>query len=103
MSKKKSAITLDDVTHVAKLASLPLTDEEALLYQQHLTSIIEYISKINALDTQNVPETNQVTGLTNVFRQDKIDEERMLTQDQALSNAQNTHNGYFVVPILINQ
>ncbi|MBI5620037.1 Asp-tRNA(Asn)/Glu-tRNA(Gln) amidotransferase GatCAB subunit C, partial [Candidatus Gottesmanbacteria bacterium] len=53
--------------------------------------------KIQTLDTSNVPETSQVTGSENVFRDDEVDAGRILTQEEALSNAKRTHNGFFVV------
>jgi Glu-tRNAGln amidotransferase C subunit. len=38
-----------------------------------------------------------VTDLENVFREDEVDENQMLSQDKALQQAKNKHNGYFVV------
>lgn len=95
-----TALTLDDVRHVAKLAHLTLTDEQLELFRSQLSSVLEYMSKIQTLDTKNVVETSQVTGLENVFREDVVEEARMLSQDQALSNAKRKHNGYFVVDAL---
>lgn len=94
----KSKLTKDDVIHVAKLASLPLTDEELTLFLVQLSAILDFVAKLQKIDTKGVKETSQVTGLVNVFREDEIDNERLLTQDEALANARETHNGFFKVP-----
>lgn len=96
MAKQK--LTIDEVKHVAKLANLPLSDEEIILFIIQLSAILAFVSKLQKIDTKNVKETSQVTGLENVFREDEIDNERLLTQEEALANAKETHNGFFKVP-----
>ena len=94
---QNTILTVDDVRHVAKLANLQLTEEQIHKFRDQLTSVLGYMSKIQQLDTKDVIPTAQVTGLENVFRDDIVEESRMLTQEQALSNAKRTYNGYFVV------
>ena len=55
-----------DVLHIAKLANLTLTKEEADKYEQQLSSILAYIDKLQTLDTKDTKETSQVTGLENI-------------------------------------
>lgn len=81
---------------IAKLANIPLKNDEEELFSQQLTSILDLVSKLQKIETKNVIPTSQVTGLINIFREDEIDESRILTQEQALSNAKKTYNGYFV-------
>ena len=100
---KSFPITPAVVVKVAQLAHLTLTPVQEEKFAKQLSSVLAYISKVQALDTNNVEETSQVTGLTNVFREDVVDTERMLTQEQALSNAKKTHKGYFVVPAVFDQ
>jgi aspartyl-tRNA(Asn)/glutamyl-tRNA(Gln) amidotransferase subunit C len=69
--------------------------------QQELESTIEYVSQISKINTQDTPETHQVTGLTNIFREDVVTPEKVLTQKQALSNSPHTHEGYVVVDALL--
>lgn len=93
-------ITGQIVEKIASLAHLILTPSQKQTFTQQLSSVIGYVSKVQKLDTSNVPETSQVTGLENVFREDEVDAGRMLTQEEALSNAKRTHNGFFVVDAL---
>ena len=100
---EKDIITAKTVEHIAALAKLALTAEQAARIQPQLTTVLEFMSKIQSLDTTGIPETAQVTGLHNVFREDVADERRMFSQEQALSNARKTHNGYFVVDAVLKE
>lgn len=84
-----------DVLHIAKLANLPLKKEEIEKYEKQLSSILEYIEKLQKVNTDNVKETSQVTNLENVTRDDVTTPS--LSQDEALSNTNNKQNGLFKV------
>jgi len=100
---KAQIITQDDVSHVAKLANLKLSPQQLQKFHPQLESILEYVKLVQAAPTQQVEETSQTTGLTNVWREDIVDSTRTFTQDQALSNAHAQHNGYFVVPAIFEE
>lgn len=84
-----------NISHVAKLANLTLTEEEKVRFETQLSSVLDYIARLNEVDTNDVEETSQVTGLENVLREDN--EAPSLPQETALSQAKNTHNGLFAV------
>lgn len=84
-----------DISHVAKLANLPLSDEEKKKFEKQLGETIEYIESLNDVKTDGVEPTSQVTGLENVTREDEV--KPSLSQEEALSNARQTHNGFFKV------
>ena len=67
-----------DVKHVAKLANLPLSDELAKKLQKDLDATLKLVDELAELDLIGVEPTSQVTGLTNVTREDKIDRSRIL-------------------------
>lgn len=94
---KSILITSDQVRHLAKLAHLSIAEKSVGYFQAKLEYLLEYVKVINSIKTSNIDATTQVTGLTNVLREDIVDEARMLTQAQALSNAKKTHNGFFMV------
>lgn len=75
---------IDDVKHVAKLASLPLSSEEEEKYSGQLSKILDYIEQLNKVDTSNVEPTFNVSGLSNVMAKD------------ALKKGSNTKIGFFV-------
>lgn len=60
-----------DVVKVAKLANLPLTPAEEKKYSKQLSKILDYIEKLNQVDTSDVYPTFNATGLSNVMREDE--------------------------------
>lgn len=92
---KKAKLTKGQVLHVAELANLKLTEAEVKKFQKQLSDILDYIKILNQLDTNKVEPTSQVTGLENVFREDKV--EKCLSQKQALSGTKSKYKGYFKV------
>ena len=95
--RKMTRLTSAIVKHIAKLANLDLSEEKLKEILPQLTSVIDFVSKVQSLNTNKVTETSQVTGLENVFREDIVDKSRMLSQEEALSNAKKTYKGYFEV------
>lgn len=90
-----------DIQHIAKLANLLIDADQEKLFTPQLTAILAFVSKLQEISTDNVKPTAQVTGLVNVFREDVIDKSRMLSQKDALRNAKDTHEGFFVVPAVL--
>ncbi len=79
-----TTLTKDQVRHIAKLARLRLKDGEVEKFAKELTSILQYVDMLKEVDTSKVEPTAQVTGQTNVFREDSIREEN--TSPDALLN-----------------
>lgn len=90
-----------DVSHVAKLANLPLTPEEKEKFGKQLGDILSYIEKLNEVDTNGIKPTSQVTGLENVTREDTASPS--LSQDEALKNAKEKHSGFFKVKAIFTE
>lgn len=99
----KKSISKQQVKHVAELANIPVSDQEAAKLETAFTETLGVISNLQKLDVSTVEPTHQVTGLENIWREDEIDQTRMFTQEQALANAPKQHQGYFVVPQIIDQ
>ena len=56
-----ATITTDDVQHVATLARLEFNEEEIEQFTHQLARILDYIGKLNELDTTDVPPTSHPT------------------------------------------
>lgn len=65
-------ISRDDVLHLAQLSSLKLEDSEIDGLQMDIGNILEYVEKLSSLDTDSIEPTYQVTGLSNVWRDDEV-------------------------------
>ena len=89
-----------DVTHIAKLANLPLNQKEEKKLESQLNETLSYIEILQEVDTKDIEPTAHVTGLENITREDKSSES--LTQKQALSNAKKQYNGSFEVNAILD-
>lgn len=64
-------LSKEQVEHVAKLARLGLTPKEVLKFQTQMSGILNYVEQLNEVNTDGVEPTAQVTGLTNIMREDR--------------------------------
>lgn len=62
-----------EVEKIASLARLELTDEEIVKYAEQLSAILGYIAQLQEIDTESTPLTSQVSGLSNVMRDDEVE------------------------------
>lgn len=92
-------ITIQDVEHVASLARLELTPEEKETFTVQLDAILQYMDKLNELDTDQVEPTTHVLPLVNVMREDEP--HASLPLDKVLLNAPDEEDGQFRVPAVI--
>ena len=91
-----SKLSRDDVLKLAKLSRLKLTEQEIESFRTELSEILDYVEKLNAVDTTGLEPTYQVTGLKNVMRRDEI-REYDVSPDELLKNAPATQNHQFKV------
>jgi aspartyl-tRNA(Asn)/glutamyl-tRNA(Gln) amidotransferase subunit C len=87
-------INSEDIKHIAKLARLDLTEEETTLYGLQLKDILNYISQLKEVNTDNTEPTAQVTGLKDVFRNDEIREWDEGEKREAIGQAPEAEGGF---------
>jgi aspartyl-tRNA(Asn)/glutamyl-tRNA(Gln) amidotransferase subunit C len=92
-------ISREEVQHVARLARLHLTDEEAERMREQLDAILAYIDKLRELDVEGVEPAAHAVPLINVMRDDAL--APCLPQEQALANAPDRADEFFRVPRII--
>ncbi|MFZ0443530.1 MAG: Asp-tRNA(Asn)/Glu-tRNA(Gln) amidotransferase subunit GatC [Bacillus sp. (in: firmicutes)] len=92
-------ITIDEVKHVANLARLAITEEEAEKLTNDLDAIISFAEELNELDTENVEPTSHVLDMKNIFREDIS--KPGLPVEEVLKNAPDHENGQIKVPAII--
>lgn len=110
-------VTDKDVAYVADLANLELTEEERAGMLRDLNSILEYVDRLNELDTSDVPPMAQVSDRYGVdeakqgsarfayaSREDVLEGLRKsLPHDEALANAPDADHDFFRVPKVIER
>jgi len=92
-------ITKDEVLYVADLARLDLDEASIDKFAGQIATILDYVDKLNEVDTAGVRPTSHAISLTNAFRADE--QEQHLERDKALANAPQKEEGNFVVPKII--
>lgn len=92
-----SKLDIDQIEHIAKLSKLELSEDEKELYTGQLSSVLEYVGELSEIDTENVEPTANVTGLSNIWRDDEI-EKSDINHDDIAKNAPEFKDGNFVVP-----
>ena len=65
-------ITDKELTHLAELSNLSLSDEEKTSLKTDLSNILKYVSKLDELNVEGVEPTFQVFEMENVWRSDEI-------------------------------
>jgi aspartyl-tRNA(Asn)/glutamyl-tRNA(Gln) amidotransferase subunit C len=88
-----------EIEHIASLARLELTAEEKRIFASQMNDILDYVGKLNELDTGQIEPTSHVLSLSNVMR----DDERgiSLPREEALRNAPSRSEKFFRVPKII--
>lgn len=97
------SISRDEILHLAKLASLTLTEAEIEKFASQFGQTLDYIKNLDELDTQDTKPTNSVVDLKNVTFEDGTENTRKLSESDVFQNTKNTKNGGFVVNRIANQ
>ena len=93
-----SEIQVDEklVKEIASLARLDLSQEETEMFVSQFRDILDYVSILNEVDTEDIPPAYASAANKSVIRQDKI-EESVRTED-FLANAPESKDDYVVIP-----
>ena len=87
------------IEHLARLARLSVSDNEKILFANQIDSILNYMDKLNELDTGKVGPTAHVISLSNVVREDLLIDS--LDREDALMNAPDKTDKFYRVPKII--
>lgn len=86
----------EEVLKIARLARLELTPAEVEGYAMQLSSILDYVEKLNALDVKGIEPTAHAVMVPTPYRKDEIVENTTL--DKSLANAPDREDTFFKVP-----
>jgi aspartyl-tRNA(Asn)/glutamyl-tRNA(Gln) amidotransferase subunit C len=91
--------TREDVQRVAALARLRLTEEEETRLTEELDNILQYMEKLNELDTSRITPFSHAVDAVNVFREDHVTNQP--NAEALLANAPEKDETFFRVPKII--
>ncbi len=84
------------VKDIATLARLDLSPEETEMFVSQFKDILDYVSILNEVDTENVPPAYLSTANKSVTREDRIEES--VPTEEFLANAPQSKDEYVVIP-----
>ncbi len=90
-----------EVKYIADLASLKLSDEEVETFSKQLSDILDYVEKLDELDTEDIVPTAYTVPVKNVLREDKVEDS--LEIEKVLQNAPEKVNNQFRVPKIMDE
>lgn len=93
------SISAAEVQHVAVLARLNISETELEEYTGQLCDILEWIQKLEELDTKELEPTAHVLPVHNVFREDIVRDS--IDREEALKGAPEVYEGQFRVPKIV--
>ena len=96
-----SAISRDDVAHLAMLARIDLNDVELDKMSGELAIILESVARVSEVATDDIPPTSHPLPLTNVTRPDVV--RPSLSAEDALSGAPEIAQQRFLVPRMLDE
>ncbi|CAL9441700.1 Glutamyl-tRNA(Gln) amidotransferase subunit C [Nocardiopsis dassonvillei] len=96
-----TAITRDEVAHLARLSRLALDESELDTLAAQLGDILTAVAKVQEVAKGDIPPSSHALPLTNVFRPDAA--EPCLTPEQALSGAPAVEDQRFRVPRILGE
>src|SRR5881396_1192044 len=93
-------LSRDDVLKLAQLARLSLSDSEVEEFKVQINEILHYIAQLQKVDVTGLLPTSQVTGLTNVMREDTI-EDYGISPEDLLRNVPTKQDGLIKVKRMV--
>jgi aspartyl-tRNA(Asn)/glutamyl-tRNA(Gln) amidotransferase subunit C len=99
MSNQK--ITIEQVKQVAKLARLNLSEAQIAQFSTQLSDILQYVEKLNQLDTANIEPLAHCLPVSNCLREDIITPS--LGAEKTLANAPDSDGQFFIVPKILDE
>ncbi len=88
------------VEHLAHLSRLDFDDDSKEKMKFDFEKMLDFVAKLEEVDTENVEPLSYMSSELNVLREDKV--EQLLTQEQALQNAPVNDTDYIRIPKVID-
>ncbi len=95
---KKTELQVDEklVREIASLARLDLTDDETKMFVSQFKDILDYVSVLDEVDTENIAPVYLSSANKNVPREDRVEES--VPTEEFLANTPQSKDDYVVIP-----
>lgn len=92
-------VTKDQVLKIAELARLKIHENELEKFTSQMNQILEFVARLNQLDTSHITPTSHAIEMTNAFRKDEVVSSHL--RDQAFASSPEHEGNFFRVPKVI--
>ena len=89
------SLTPEEVTHIARLARVGLSEDDVSRFQDQLSQILDYFQRLQEADTENIPPTAHTLAMHNVMRDDEP--RPSFDKEDILANAPQREGDHFRV------
>lgn len=89
------------IDHIAHLARLSFKGEEKAAIKDDMNNIVDFMDKLNAIDTEKVEPLIFMSDRVNVLREDVP--KQTITHEEALKNAPKKDSDYFRIPKVLDK
>ncbi len=89
------SLTPEEVTHIARLARVGLSQDDVSRFQDQLSQILDYFQRLQEADTENIPPTAHTLAMHNIMRDDEP--RPSFDKEDILANAPQREGDHFRV------
>jgi len=86
-------LSKEEIQHIASLARIGLNDKDIEKYQKDLSAVLDYFKQLEEVNTDGIEPIGHITGMQNVFRNDKFEDFGSPGKEAILKNAPEVKDG----------
>ena len=95
------SISPNEIEMIAQLARLKISSDDKKVFSNQVNQILQYVDKLDEIDTSEVEPLSHTVDLKNVYREDIV--KPSLPQEKALENAPSKTDKFFRVPKVVSK
>ena len=85
-------LSSQDIKHIATLSRIEPSPEEEEIYREEMSAILDYVQKLDELDTEGVEPIGHITGMINSYREDVSRDESVQEKEALMDNVPELKN-----------
>ncbi len=85
-------LSSQDIKHIATLSRIELSPEEEEIYREEMSAILDYVQKLDELDTDGVEPIGHITGMINSYREDVSRDDSVQEKEALMDNVPELKN-----------
>lgn len=90
-------ISREDIIQNAEASMIKFNEEDLKEVQEELNEILQKLEKVTEIELNEVEPLNHIQDRSQKLREDKVDEEEVLSRDEVLQNTKDKKYGFFTV------